>query len=189
MQTKQSSSHVHTKYFSNCSIWLTLLAAPGIANAASSTTNVPVNATVAQVCSITTSSSLSFNVYDPVNVNLTAPLNATGQISVACSKGATGMTIGLDNGAHVVGQQRQMLGTLNLAFLGYSISQPSTNAAGATCTFPGSTNWTNVGNGLLSLTNATTSTARLYNVCGSIPGGQNVASDTYTDVVIATINF
>ena len=176
MQTKQSSSHVHTKYFSNCSIWLTLLAAPGIANAASSTTNVPVNATVAQVCSITTSSSLSFNVYDPVNVNLTAPLNATGQISVACSKGATGMTIGLDNGAHVVGQQRQMLGTLNLAFLG-------------TCTFPGSTNWTNVGNGLLSLTNATTSTARLYNVCGSIPGGQNVASDTYTDVVIATINF
>ena len=189
MQIKHPQSQLHSKNISNCLVWLSLLALPGLTLAASSTTNVPVNATVAQVCSITTSSSLSFNVYDPVNVNLTAPLNATGQISVACSKGATGMTIGLDNGAHVVGQQRQMLGTLNLAALGYSIFQPPSNLAGTTCTFPGTTAWTNVGTGILSLTNATSSTARLYNVCGSIPGGQNVASDSYTDVVIATINF
>jgi spore coat protein U-like protein len=31
--------------------------------------------------------------------------------------------------------------------------------------------------------------ARVYNVCGSIPGGQDVSADSYTDTVSATINF
>lgn len=161
----------------------------GVALAASSSTTVPVSAFVSQVCSISTTSALAFAAYDPVGANATAALNTTGQISVACSKGAVGLTIGMDNGTHVSGAQRQMLGGGTASLLRYNIFQPPSNAAGIACTFPGTTAWTAVGAGMLTLTSAPARTARVYNVCGTIPGGQDVAADTYTDAVGATINF
>jgi spore coat protein U-like protein len=41
----------------------------------------------------------------------------------------------------------------------------------------------------LTLTSAPTKVARVYNVCGTIPGGQDVPVDLYTDMVSATLNF
>jgi spore coat protein U-like protein len=160
-----------------------------IALAATASTSVPVSANVTQNCAISTSSALAFTTYDPVGVNATVPLNATGQISVTCSKGAVGMTIGMDNGAHVAAAQRQMTGITATNLLLYNLFQPPTNAPGIACTFLGTTAWTASGAGLLTLTSAPTKVARLYNVCGTIPAGQDVAADTYSDTVGASINF
>jgi spore coat protein U-like protein len=166
-----------------------LLVGPTVVLAATSSTSIAVSASVTQGCSISTTSALAFVAYDPIGVNATAALNATGQISVACSKGATGLTIGMDNGAHVAGAQRQMLGSTSAALLLYNLFQPPTNVPSTACTFPGTTAWTNIGAGLLTLTTAPNKTARVYNVCGTIPGGQDVSADLYTDTLSATINF
>jgi spore coat protein U-like protein len=166
-----------------------MLAASGVVWAASASTYFPVTASVSQNCSISTTSALAFAAYDPVGTNATAALNSTGQISVTCSKGAVGLTIGMDNGTHGLAGQRQMLGGTAAGLLQYNIFQPPGNAPNTACTFPGTTVWTAAGTGLLTLTSAPTKVSRLYNVCGTIPGGQDVAADTYTDTVGATINF
>jgi spore coat protein U-like protein len=171
------------------SVAVILLAMSDVVLAATASTNIPVSASVSQNCSISTTSALAFVAYDPIGTNATAALNATGQISIACSKGATGLTIGMDNGAHVAGAQRQMLGGTAAGMLQYNIFQPPNNAPSTACTFPGTIAWTAVGAGMLTLTSAPTKVARVYSVCGTIPGGQDVAADTYTDTVSATINF
>ena len=177
------------RYVLGVSICSTLLISTGTAVAATAGTSIPVSASVSQVCSISTSSALAFTGYDPIGANATAALNATGQISVSCAKGAAGLTIGMDNGTHVAGVQRQMIGGTSTNLLQFNIFQPPSNAPSTACTFPGTTPWTNVGAGMLTLTSASSKAARLYNVCGTIPGGQDVAADTYTDIVTATINF
>jgi spore coat protein U-like protein len=161
----------------------------GASVAATGTTNIPVSASVSQSCSITTAAALAFGAYDPIGVNASAPLNATGQVSVACSKGATGLTIGMDNGTNVLGVQRQMKGSASTGNLQYNLYQPPSDEPSTACVFPGSTPWSNTGAGLLKLTSAPTKVARLYNVCGTIPGGQDVAVGLYTDIVSATLNF
>ena len=166
-----------------------LTAAPKVLLAASASSFIPVSASVTQNCSISTYSALAFATYDPVSINATAALNATGQISVACSKGAVGLTIGMDNGAHVAGTQRQMLGGTSANLLQYNIFQPPSNTPNAACTFPGTTAWGASGTGLLTLTSAPSKVTRVYNVCGTVPGGQDVAADTYSDTISATINF
>ncbi len=177
------------KFALHLSFAATLLAASNAVWAASASTGIPVTASVSQNCSISTTSALAFAAYDPIGTNATAALNATGQISVACSKGATGLTIGMDNGSHVSATQRQMLGGTAAGLLQYNIFQPPNNTPSTACTFPGTTAWTAIGAGLLTLTSAPSKVTRVYNVCGTIPGGQDVAADTYTDTVNATINF
>jgi spore coat protein U-like protein len=157
--------------------------------AASSTTNIAVSATVSQACSISTTAALAFGAYDPTGTNANVALNATGQVSVSCSKGSTGLTIGMNNGTHAVGAQRQMQGATAADLLKYDLFQPPSNVPSTACTFPGVTAWNATGAGLLALSSATTKVARLYNVCGSIPGGQDVSMGAYTDTVIATLNF
>ena len=180
---------MHTNSVLRFSIAVAFSAVSGVALAATASTSVPVSANVTQNCAISTSAALAFTTYDPVGVNATVPLNATGQISVTCSKGAVGLTIGMDNGAHVAASQRQMIGVTATNLLQYNLFQPPSNAPGTACTFPGTTAWTASGAGLLTLTSAPTKVARLYNVCGTIPAGQDVAADTYSDTVGATINF
>jgi len=167
-----------------------LLAAAGVANAATTPTNIAVSATVSQGCSISTTAALAFGAYDPIGANATAALNATGQVSVSCSKGATGLTISMDNGIHVVGTQRNMQGTVATDILLYNVFQPPTNVAGVACTFPGTIPWNATAPaGVLTLTSAPSKTARLYNVCGTVPGGQDATTGAYTDTIIATLNF
>jgi spore coat protein U-like protein len=82
-----------------------------------------------------------------------------------------------------------MIGVTATNLLQYNLFQPPSNTPGTACTFPGTTAWTASGTGLLTITTAPTKVARLYNVCGTIPAGQDVAADTYSDTVGATINF
>jgi spore coat protein U-like protein len=95
----------------------------------------------------------------------------------------------MDTGTHAAGDQRKMQGSSAANTLNYSITQPPSNVPGTACTFPGQTPWTNTGAGMLTLSAATSKSARLYNVCGSIPGGQDATAEAYTDTVSATLNF
>jgi len=180
---------MHTKrvlYFPLATVLLTL---SSISFAGLTSTPIPVTATITQGCLISTTSALAFSAYDPIGTNLSVPLNATGAISVTCTKGATGLTIGMDLGSHVAGAQRQMIGTVSTNLLSYNIFQPPSGVPGTACTFPGTTAWTTTGSGLLTLPSPPSNVARLFNVCGTIPAGQNVSADAYADTVNATINF
>jgi spore coat protein U-like protein len=176
------------KYVLGLAVAAALLPASGAVKAAA-TTSIAVSANVSQACSISTVSGIAFGNYDPIGANATAPLNATGSVSVTCSKGAKGLTIGIDLGAQPAGAQRQMKGAAATSLLKYDIFQPPSAVPGTACTFPGTTAWTATGAGLLTLETAPSKAARIYNVCGTIPGGQDVAVETYTDTVTATLNF
>ena len=174
-----------------------LLVTSVLAPAAQTTTPLLVTATVIQTCTITAPVGLAFGTYDPVTANLTAALNATGQIRVACTKGAIGaggvgasMTLGVDPGGNPNGAQRQMKGVAGGNLLPYNVTQPASAVPGAVCNFGSGTPWTNIaGAGMLTLVAAPNNLARIYNVCGSIPPNQNVSPDSYTDTVHATLNF
>jgi spore coat protein U-like protein len=142
-------------------------------------------------CSVVTGG-LAFGSYDPITAN--APpasggvdLNATSAITITCVKG-TAPTIGLGLGGHASGSTRRMLsGAAN--YLTYELYQPPNNAAGTACGFPGTTVWGTAGANLFSPTAAPTKTARIYNICGTVPAGQNPAIGTYSDTVVATVTF
>ncbi len=147
--------------------------------------NIAVSASVSANCSISTTP-LAFGVYDPVTANLTDALTGQGSVSVACAKKATGMTIGMSNGSNFL-VQRRMTGPA-LDFLKYDLFQPTGATPATAC--PGTVAWgTTIGTDTLALTDAPSKDARPYLVCGSIPGGQDIAVDTYADTVVATVNF
>ena len=158
--------------------------------AASKTTTIGVSARVSKTCSISTSGGgIAFGDYDPIGTNATAPLYANGSVSVTCSKGSTGVTIGMDLGQQPLAGQRQMKGVTGTTPLSYSIFQPPSSIPGAACTNPGTIPWTATGAGLLTLDAALSKESRTYNVCGVIPGNQDVTVEAYSDVVTATLNF
>jgi spore coat protein U-like protein len=168
-----------------------LLLASGITLAASSASaNLAVSAAVSQSCIISTTA-LAFGAYDPLVANAATALDATGTVTVACTKGASSLKIGMNAGANAAGAQRRMLGTTSGDFLLYNLFQPPNNTASTACTFPGATAWGDtLGTNTLDLTDAPSKAARTYNVCGTIPGGQDIGADaSYTDTVSATINF
>jgi spore coat protein U-like protein len=49
--------------------------------------------------------------------------------------------------------------------------------------------WGNVAGSWLTTTAATNKQARTYTVYGQIPGGQDEPAGSYTDTVVATVNF
>ncbi|RYY52801.1 MAG: hypothetical protein EOO24_64840, partial [Comamonadaceae bacterium] len=68
----------------------------------------------------------------------------------------------------------------------YNIYQPATNTPGAACAY--TTVW-GVGSAALTTTAAPSTAARSYNVCGRLPGSQDVPIGSYTDNVAVTIAF
>ena len=156
------------------------------ASALTATVNLAVSASVAQNCTIATTA-LAFGAYDPVVANAATDLNANGTVTVACTKGATGLSIGLGNGNNFSSGRRMAGGG---DFLAYGLFQPPNNTPGTACTFPASTAWgTVVGTNTLGLSNSTSKTARTYNICGTVTSGQDVTVASYSDTVVATINF
>lgn len=175
----------------NKSLLLVVAALPlasGDVFSASTSANLGVSASVSQNCTISTTP-LAFGPYDPVGTNAVTALNASGNVTVACTMGATGLTVGMGNGVNPSGSQRRMLGGTSAGLLNYNLFQPPNNAAGTACTFPGSTAW-DTGAGVLTLAHAPSKVGRTYNVCGTIPAGLDVPVDaSYTDTVSAAINF
>jgi spore coat protein U-like protein len=176
------------------SIWpyalaiLCLLAMFGIARGASTAENLPVNASVVQKCLIT-ASALSFGTYDPVASNAASPLTGTGALGVTCTRSATSISVALSMGSNASGAQRRLKSGSD--YLTYELYQPSSTSANAACTFPGSIVWGTAGGGLFSPTGSTWGAAspQNFNVCGSVPGGQDAPTGSYTDTVVATVSF
>ena len=160
-----------------------LISAP--AYAGSQTSNLSVTATVTANCSITTTP-VAFGSYDPVVANAATALAGTGTVVIACTT-ASIPTIGLGLGLNASGAIRRMISGAQL--LPYELYQATSNVAGAACAASPSTVWGTSGVNLLTTVAAPSKAARTYNVCGSIPGGADVAAGAYADTVVATVNF
>jgi len=138
-------------------------------------------------CSLSTSP-VAFGAYDPIVANTTAALNAAGSVSIACVKG-TAPSIALDLGLHASGSARRMQhATVATTFLGYELYKPPNTTPGAACTFPATTVWGS-GSSAFSPGAAPSKNSRTFNVCGTVPAGQNVEVGTYSDTVTATVTF
>ncbi len=167
----------------------------GNATAGSSTTNLSVQATVAANCSIS-STAVNFGAYDPVGANASTDKTGTGTLAVSCTKNSTGVTLTLGLGGNASGSTRRMLGGTNGDFLTYELYHPTANTPGAACTGPQV--WGTAGAAILTPSGvggwgAGAGNAKTFNVCGIIPQAQNVsgtaAGESYTDTVVATVNF
>lgn len=145
------------------------------ADAATVTANLNVTATVIQVC-VVSGGNLAFGNYDPTAA---ANVDQVGSFEVACTKGSTGVTIGLGLGANAAASQRRM--TNSTDFLNYEIYKEAarTNV------------WGNAGAALVSYTPVTTSAAQTFQVFGRIPAAQVTVGvgATYTDTVVITVTF
>jgi len=146
------------------------------ASAATATANLSVSATVTNNCTISTAA-LAFGSYDPVVANASTNLDGTGTVSVACTKG-TSATVGLGLGSNASGSTRRMSdGGGN--FLTYELYQDSGHV----------TIWGNSGAGLLSPAAAPSKATRNFTVYGQVASNQDVTAGSYSDTVVATVNF
>jgi spore coat protein U-like protein len=123
---------------------------------------------------------LDFGSYDPVAANKTAPQDVNTTVTVLCTKGSTGVTVGLNTGAHPAAGNRFMSnGTDTLQYELYSDSAGGTvwgNSGGGLVTWPA---FGPIGGG----------TGVSHTVFGRIPAGQDVSVGNYTDTITATVNF
>lgn len=146
------------------------------ASAATATANLSVSATVTNNCTISTAA-LTFGSYDPVVANASANLDGTGTVTVACTKGATA-TVGLGLGSNAAGSVRRMKDS-GTNYLTYELYRDSAR----------STVWGNSGAGLLSPGAAPSKAPRSFTVYGRVTSNQDVPAGSYSDTVVATVNF
>jgi spore coat protein U-like protein len=173
----------HRLVLSGVSVLLGLLVGrPEAANAASQASTVQVSTSVSPSCTIGTAA-IAFSPYDPVNANATAADDQTGDIVIRCTKGTTGITIDLGNGAHNTGQQRRMANlTSTSTFVNYEVyketGRTSIWGAGDGGTVRSGADLNGTGN-VVAVT--------MY---GRIPPAQlSAIAGAYSDTLVSTINF
>ncbi len=145
--------------------------------AQSSSATLTVSATVKKNCIITTTS-INFGVYHAITTNRTAPLDATGTITVACTKGSEAK-IELNDGQNSPGRPRRMSQSSGREYLEYDIYK---NASRTDV-------W---GNGVfdrMDIGPAPSRHPRVFTTYGRVPGGQDAVVGSYTDTVVATVLF
>lgn len=138
--------------------------------------SLTVNATVSKNCTISTAP-VNFGAYDPVAGNATASLDGIGTLTVTCTKGATAH-VGLNGGGNVQGSTRRMRQS-GTAYLTYEIYKDS----GRT------TVWGDGFSDNLDIGAAPNRNPRTFTAYGRVPSGQDATVGTYTDTVMATVNF
>lgn len=127
----------------------------------------------AQTCSFTTVTSVNFGAYNPFSAT---PDNSVGALTVACTgNGGPTPTISLSKGNSSTYSRFMQSGVNQMLYNLY------TNAARTQVWGDGSSGTTTV----QVPKKATTS----VNVYGQIPAGQDVAVGSYTDSIVATVNF
>jgi len=144
--------------------------------ATSATSNLTVSASVSKNCTISTAP-VSFGAYDPVGANATTPLDATGKVTVTCTKGAVA-TVGLGPGSNAQGTTRRMVQS-GTVYLTYELYQD----AGHT------TVWGNTSTDSLPIPAAPNRNPRDFTVYGRVTPTQDVTVGNYADTVVATVNF
>lgn len=163
---------------------LALTAAPAFAGSA--TANVAVSANVANVCTISTGA-VAFGAYDPIVTNASAALETSGAVTITCTKGAS-TTVGLGLGGNASGSVRRMKDS-GSNMMTYELFQPPDSTPGTACTFSSPAVWGNSGAGLFTPAAAPSKNSRTYNICGQVAAGQDLPFGSYTDTVVATVNF
>jgi len=162
---------------------LSILALAAPVFAASTPTTFTVKAAVVANCTIS-ATDMDFGNYDPVGANDTtgADAYASSTVTVACTKNAPNVWIGLDagsNGASASGTTRAMAGGGD--FLSYELYSLDPNPA------PGAA-WGNTQATGVSYV-AASKAATGITVYGRTPKGQDVSAGSYTDTITATINY
>jgi spore coat protein U-like protein len=140
--------------------------------ATTATSSFAVQASVTANCTIS-AATLNFGSYDPVVTNAAANLDQTSTITVACTKGSTGV-VSLDNGVNASGVIRRMKSGAN--FLTYEMYNDSAR----------SVVWNATNTVSYTAASKATSPLTLY---GRVTGGQDVPVGSYADTVVATITF
>lgn len=154
---------------------LALTLAPKPTFAGTGNTSVSVSATVGQACTISTATNIAFGVYDP---SASSDQPATGGLYVTCTKGATGVTVGLDLGGNATAGQRYLKGATSGGLMAYQLFKDAAHTQA----------WDNSANtySLVSPTGAQ-QTVTIY---ATITKGQStLAADSYADTVNAQINY
>ena len=135
-----------------------------------------VSATVTTNCTITTAP-VAFGNYDSVAANATAPLDGLGTVTVACTKGAVAK-VGLGAGSNAQGTTRRM-GQGAAEYLLYELYKDTGHA----------TIWGNTASTGLDIPAAPNRNPRNFSVYGRVAQAQDATVGTYTDTVVATVNF
>jgi spore coat protein U-like protein len=158
---------------------LALTLIPATAYAQTRTTQFDVTATVARNCRIS-ATTLAFGAYDPVIANATVPLDANSTITVACTRGAVGVWVGLDVGTNPAGTVRRMSdGGGPASYLTYEIYREA-----------GRTNvWGNIVADGVAWGPFPTFAPITQDVYGRVAAGQDVPPAGYADRITATVNF
>ena len=148
----------------------------------SQTSTVVITASIPPSCTIGTAA-IAFAPYDPVNTHATVPDDQSGDIVIRCTKGASGITIGLGNGASNAGNQRRMVNAADpSSTLSYEIFQEPTRI---TIWGPGDGGQLRSGSDLSG-----TGSNVVVTMYGRIPPRQLQASaGTYNDTLVSTILF
>lgn len=173
-----TSMHQRIRWIRIATALLAVLAVAGPAAAGSATSSFSVTASVSNNCTISTAA-LAFGAYDPIVANASTALDATGSVTIQCTRGATS-TIGLSTGsysANASGTTRAM--NAGTSYLSYEIYQNT----GRT------TLWGNSGSDLYTPAAAPSSAPRTVTTYGRVPAGQDVPAGSYSDTVTATVNF
>jgi spore coat protein U-like protein len=146
--------------------------------AATSSLGMTATASVIQKCSIA-NASMSFPNYDPLS---SSPTVTTASISVTCTKGTTGASVGLDNGLNSanasLGQHRAMKSGAN--YLSYDIWQDSAHT----------TIWGNTpGINTKAIPVPASASPQTLTAFGQIPARESTPAGSFTDSVVETVNF
>jgi spore coat protein U-like protein len=148
--------------------------------AGSNTGNLSVSATVASTCTISQASALTFTGYDRASGS---PNDATGSMTIACTNGGSPTSVSFNTGANsgtdcdtASGGAQAYNRCLSdgTDFLAYNVY-----TSGARSTRFGLTG---------TSTTSVTSTGA-FSVYGRITAGQAVETGSYTDTLVATVNF
>lgn len=137
--------------------------------------NLGVTASITANCTISTST-VAFGAYDPIVTNASTDLTGTGTVTVTCTNGATSLTIALGLGTNATGSTRRMIAGAG-EYLIYELYQE----VGHTNIWGTAANAKSVSDG--------TGLAQAYTVYGVVPAGQNSVVGSYSDTVVATVNF
>ena len=141
-----------------------------------SSASLAVTANVSKNCTITTAP-VNFGAYDPVAANAAAPLDGIGTVTVTCTKGASAH-VGLNGGSNSQGSTRRMRQS-GTAYLTYEVYKD-----------PGRTDvWGDGFNDNLDIGAAPNRNPRTFTAYGRVPPAQDATVGSYTDTVVATVNF
>jgi spore coat protein U-like protein len=157
---------------------LTIAFSGTYAFAGSSTGNLSVSATVASTCTISQASALTFTGYDRAS---TSDLAGTGSMTIACTNGGTPLTVSFSTGANSSACDTYDSGTNTRCMSdgGSGLLQYDVYTAANHTTLFGRT-------GASTTSQTSTGTLTIY---GLIPKNQNAPVGSYSDTLVATINY